>query len=100
MLLCLIKYEFSDSEFLSNDFTTDITLSAQEIQQNPEIPSAGGIPRLTILISVLFTVVFVAVLLLVVGLFYCRNHKGKPHFLKSVNGGNVLLNSFNDRDKE
>ncbi|XP_039677544.1 Fc receptor-like protein 5 [Perca fluviatilis] len=58
---------------------THITKSSKEIQESPAIPdtsSTNGFPDLSILLSVVFTILCVAVLLLVIGLYHCQKHRG------------------------
>ncbi|XP_051250449.1 low affinity immunoglobulin gamma Fc region receptor II-a-like [Dicentrarchus labrax] len=49
-----------------------ITLSPEESQESPETSSSNGSPHLFIILSVGFTILCLALLLLVVGLIHCR----------------------------
>uniref|UniRef100_A0A8P4GHM6 Ig-like domain-containing protein n=1 Tax=Dicentrarchus labrax TaxID=13489 RepID=A0A8P4GHM6_DICLA len=58
-----------------------ITLSPEESQESPETSSSNGSPHLFIILSVGFTILCLALLLLVVGLIHCRRKEGKKYFL-------------------
>ncbi|KAI3375917.1 hypothetical protein L3Q82_003773 [Scortum barcoo] len=53
-----------------------VTVSLEEIQESPESPSTDSSSHLFIFLSVVFTVYGVAVLPLLIGLFYYQRHEG------------------------
>lgn len=53
---------------------------SQESEENQETPSTDDFPQLAIVLSVVITVLFVGVLLSVVGLLHCHNHKGIGYY--------------------